>query len=242
MPIKNRDWKPLVIFGCVHIGHESADLKMADRYVQFVKDMDAAVLLLADNHECALPHKGHMMFDQVMKPQEQYEYGCRMFEPIAKNIVGACTGNHAARAAKVAGIDLDKTMAERLGYVSRYHPWQGFTALKVGSVTYRIAFKHGQGAGSNTFQNCVQLSRSFPSADICCSSHTHELATTKRGYWDIVEGQRKFHQITMISTGSLLDYPRYADEAGYAPQSKGFAIAWLNPERPQVSVDVSGQI
>jgi hypothetical protein len=217
---------------------------MAKRYVDFVKQTDGLALLLADNHECAIPanKRPYMMLEQNMTPQEQYEYGLELFRPIARNIIGACTGNHAGRAQQAAGIDLDRTMADRLGYLNRYHPWQGFVGARVGKVEYKIAFKHGQGAGSNTFQNCVQLARSYPSADICAASHTHELATTKRGFWDITKRQRKVHEVTYISTGSLLDYPTYADEAGYSPQVKGFAIAWLHPEEIHVEVDTSGRI
>ncbi len=53
---------------------------------------------------------------------------------------------------------------------------------------------------------------------------------------------KKLHEVTFIITGSLLDYPVYADQAGYSPQPKGFAIAWLNPREKHVSVDVSGKL
>jgi len=234
--------KPVVCFACVHVGHEDADLAMAQRYVQWVKKNDAYALLLADNHECALPHKGHMMFSQNMKPQEQLDYGIQLFRPIAKNIIGACTGNHAARAKKVAGIDLDKVMADRLGYLHCYFPHQGFIEAQVGKQSYRIAFKHGNGVGSDTFRNCKDLLRAYPAVDICVTSHTHQLATTKHNYWDMINGKRQKHEVTFVTSGSLLNYPEYADEAGYAPQTKGFAIIWLDPRERHVSVDVSGRI
>jgi len=234
-------FKPLVIFGCVHIGHEDADLKLAKKYVEWVKEHNAYALLLADNHECALPHKGHMMFTQNMKPQEQYEYGIELFSPIAKNIVGACTGNHALRAKKVAGIDLDKCMSDKLGYSNRYYPHQGFITLKVGSQRYNIAFKHGTGVGSNIFGNTVALLRSYPSADIVCASHSHQLSHTITGYWDVINSSRVIHTVHHIVTGSMLNYPDYADEAGYTPQPKGFAILWLHSyNKKDTYVDISG--
>lgn len=234
--------KPIVVFGCVHIGHENADMKMAKRYVEFVKSENGMALLLADNHEMALPHKGHMMYSQNMNPTQQYEYGIELFKPIVKNIIGACTGNHTARAKKVCGLDPDKLMADKLGYLDRYYPHQGFINVKVGTQDYSIAFKHGSGVGSNSFGNCMQLAKAYPGADICCTSHTHEMSTTKRGYWKIKKGERVFHETTYVVTGSLLDYPEYADEAGYLPQPKGFAIIWLNPKEHSVIVDVSGRI
>lgn len=237
-----KGYKPLVIFGCVHIGHKDADLAMAHRYVDWVKKHDAYALLLADNHECALPHKAHMMFDQDKTPQEQYEYGLELFAPIAKNIVGACTGNHAGRAQKVAGIDFDRIMAERLGYLSKYRVWDGLVSVKVERMDYKIAFMHGKEVGSNTFGNCLNLMRKYPAADICASSHTHRIAHASDAFWDVEDVARKAHPVEWISTGSLLNFPRYADEAGYRPQKKGFAIAWLSAEKRDVNVDTSGHI
>lgn len=235
-------YKPLVVFGCVHIGHKDADLAMAQRYINFVKKNDAYALLIADNHECALPHKGHMMFDQNLTIQEQYEYGLDLFAPIAKNIVGACTGNHAARAQKVAGFDLDRSMAKSLGYLDRYRQWEGLVAVKVGSVQYKIAFKHGKEVGANHFGNCLDLMKKYPSADICAASHTHRLASGWDAFWDVEGENRKAHPVALVSTGSLLNYPRYADEAGYRPQKKGFAILWLNSKERDIFPDTSGRI
>lgn len=215
---------------------------MAKRYVDFCKRRDALVLLLADNHECAVPRKGHMMLDQNLTPQEQLDYGCELFWPIRKQVIGACTGNHAARALKDSGLEMDKIMADRLGYSKNYFPWQGFVSAKVGKKTYKIAFKHGNGSGSDTFRNAKTLSRAFPTADICATSHTHQLAHTQAGFWDVKEGRRVGHWVHLISTGSLLNFPNYADQAYYAPQPKGFAISYLYPDEHRVDVDTSGKI
>jgi predicted phosphodiesterase len=237
-----RGYKPLVVFGCVHVGHKDADLDMAHRYVNWVKKHDAYALLLADNHECALPHKGHMMFEQNLTPQEQLDYGINLFAPIAKNIVGACTGNHAARAQKVAGVDFDKIMADRLGYSKNYRAWDGLVSAKVGKIEYKIAFMHGREVGANTFGNCLNLMRKYPSADICATSHTHRIAHASDAFWDVQGSIRRAHPVEWISTGSLLNFPRYADEAGYRPQKKGFAVAFLSGDRRDVQVDTSGVI
>jgi hypothetical protein len=215
---------------------------MAQRYVDWVKKNDAYALLLADNHECALPHKGHMMFDQNKTPQEQYEYGLELFAPIAKQIVGACTGNHAGRAQKVAGIDFDRIMAERLGYLARYRVWDGLISVRVEKMEYKIAFTHGKEVGANTFGNCLNMMRKYPSADICATSHTHRMAHASDAFWDVEKTSRRAHPVEWISTGSLLNFPRYADEAGYRPQKKGFAIAWLSGGQRDVYVDTSGRI
>lgn len=217
-------------------------MALAQRYVDFVKKHDGYALLLADNQECAVPRKAWMMFEQDKTPQEQLDYGIKLFGPIAKNIVGACTGNHANRAYHDAGLEMDRTMAQTLGYEKCFFPFQGFVRLRVGKVTYKIAFKHGSNAGADIFRNCKQLLTNFPTADICATSHTHVLATTQVGHWTFEGERRKLKHVTFVSTGSLLNYPRYADEAGYQPQPKGFAILWLHPESYGVHVDVSGNV
>lgn len=236
-------YKPLVIMGCIHIGHRNADLKLAQKYVDFVKKNNAVVLLLSDNFENAIPQKAHMMFSQNMTPQEQLDYGEELFYPIRKNIVGLVQGNHSGRTRKESGIDMDYELAKHLGIKKAYNPNQGFVVIKAGKVNYGVAYKHGTGFGINTFGNTLTLMRQFPSADICAGSHTHELATTSRGFWDIDKnGKRVRHDVTLVNTGSLLDFPSYADEAYYAPQRKGFAILYLNMKTKEVLVDVSGKI
>jgi hypothetical protein len=233
---------PLVIFGCIHIGMKDADLTLAQRYVNFVKNNDGLALLLADNHECAVPRKAHMMYEQNISPQEQLEYGIEMFRPIRKQIIGACTGNHALRARKETSLDMDKIMADELGYIHRYHPYQGFVAPRIGKHEYRIAFKHGSGTGHNIFLNCMQLLRSYPGADICASSHLHKNALTVHGYWDVQDGARVIHPVFFVTTGATLNFPRYADEAGYPPQPKGFPILWLGRDEFRIKADLVGEV
>ena len=233
---------PLVLFGCVHIGHKNADLGMAQRYVDWAKDTGAYCLLLSDNFENAIPQKAHMMFDQVIEPSEQIDYGEKLFMPIKSQIMGLVQGNHSNRTRKEAGLDMDRELAIRLGIRNRYNPNQGFTALKAGKNYYSVAYRHGTGFGSNTFGNCLALMRTFPTADICAASHTHETATTSRGFWDVVKGKKVQREVTLINTGSLMDYPKYADQAYYSPNKKGFAIAWLGKQDKEVIVDVSGVI
>ena len=240
--LAKEDYIPLVLFGCVHIGHKNADMDMAKQYVTWAKQNGAYALLLSDNFENAVPQKAFMMYDQMIDPEEQIDYGEELYRPIAKQIMGLVQGNHSNRTRKEAGLDMDRQLAIRLGIRQRYFPNQGYVALKAGKNHYSVAFRHGTGVGSNTFGNCINLMRAFPTADICAASHTHETATTTRGFWDVVKGKRVQREVTLINTGSLMNYPRYADQAYYAPNKKGFAIAWLGKKNKEVIVDASGVI
>jgi len=215
---------------------------MAKAYIDFIRKNDGFCILLADNHECAVPRKAWMMFEQNMTPQEQLDYSVKMFEPIKRNIVGAVTGNHAWRAYHDAGIEMDKEMMSRLGILHHYYGFQGFVEIPYGNQTYRVVFCHGNNAGKNVFANCEKMNAAYPNGDIYASSHTHILAATTKQTWQYKQGKLQLKQYYYVSTGSLLNYPLYAGQALYQPQVKGFAIAWIYPDRYFVDIDVSGQI
>jgi len=235
--------KPVVFFGCVHVGAKTADMDMAKRYVDFVRKTDGFAILLADNHECAVPRKAHMMFEQDLTPQEQLDYSVELFKPIKRNIKGAVTGNHAWRAYHDAGLEMDKEMMARLGILQHYYRFQGHVELHHGSQKYRVIFAHGNNIGTNVFRNCEKLKSQYPTGDIFAASHAHVLAHTPREIRDFdKKGNPILRRIEFISTGSLLNTPLYAEIAMYEPQPKGFAIAWLHGDEHWVDVDASGKI
>ncbi len=232
----------MVFFGCVHIGAKTADIELGKKYIDFVRETDGFALLLADNHECAVPRKAHMMFEQDLTPQEQLDYSVEFFKPIRRNIKGAVTGNHAWRAYHDSGLEMDKEMMARLGLSHYYFRFQGHADLLVGSQRYRVVFAHGNNIGRNAFTNCEKLMAQYPTADIFAASHAHVLATRPTQIKDFNKiGTPILRDVHFISTGSLLDTPLYAEIAMYQPQPKGFAIAWLYPDEKMVVVDVSGK-
>jgi hypothetical protein len=230
--------KPIVFFGCVHVGAKTADMEMAKAYVEFVRKRDGYAILLADNHECAVPRKAHMMFEQDQTPQEQLDYSVDLYYPIRRNIKGAVTGNHAWRAYHDAGIEVDKEMMARLGILKHYFRIQGAVELPVGEERYRIAFAHGNNIGSDVFRNCRKLNDQYPRADIFAASHAHILSSLPTQYRDFNgRGGVTLKNVSYISTGSMLNTPLYAEIAMYKPQPKGFAVAWLFPNDHRVDVD-----
>lgn len=218
-------------------------MKMAKEYVDFVRQSDGYALLLADNHECAVPRKAHMMFEQDLTPQEQLDYSVELYSPIKRNIKGAVTGNHAWRAYHDAGIELDKEMMARMGILHHYYRIQGQIELSIGKCNYRFVFSHGNNIGSNVFRNCDKLNYQYPTTDIVAASHAHIMAHTSTQFRDFdKKGRPVLHKVDYITTGSLLDQPLYGEIALYKPQPKGFSVAWLHPTEQLVFVDTSGKI
>lgn len=215
---------------------------MAKEYVDFVCQSDGLAFLLADNHECAVPRKAHMMFEQDLTPQEQLDYSIELFKPIRRNIKGSVTGNHAWRAYHDSGLEMDKIMMQSLGLPHQYFGWQGYVDQPIGDQRYRIVFAHGNNVGRNMFLNCEKMNTSYPTGDIFATSHTHYLGSTPRKFWDFKGGRRISRDVEYVSTGSLLDQPLYALQAMYQPQKKGFAICWLGSKDRVIFPDTSGLI
>lgn len=230
--------KPIVFFGCLHIGAKTTDLELGKKYVDLVRKHDGFAVLLADNHECAVPRKAHMMFEQDLTPQEQLDYSVEFYKPIKHNIIGAVTGNHAWRAYHDSGLEMDKEMMARLGRSGYYYRIKGAIEIHYGSQKYRIVFAHGNNSNNDIFRNCKILNAEYPTADIFVASHTHYLSylpTTSRDFDG--KGNSVLRDVSYISTGSMLNTPLYAEIAGYRPQPKGFAVAWIYPNEYRVDVD-----
>lgn len=230
--------KKLVLIGCVHIGMKSANLDWFKDYVKMAQDRDTSLLLLGDLFENAIPSRGEgMMFEQNLTPDEQIETAAELLAPVSHKIVGCVTSNHSERTYKEVGINMDKRLLRELGVKdSVYKGQQGIVSF----AGKRIVFSHGTGAGSNTWGDANKLLKIYPTADIIALSHKHELEQHWNGNFDITaNGSRIPKFIPFVRTGSLMQYPRYAQRELYSPQKPGFAIIDFL-EDGQLKIDTNG--
>lgn len=224
--------KNLVLFGCLHAGSKAANPQWAKDYVAKSIALNASVLLLGDLFENAIPSRGEgMMFEQNLTPDEQIEKVAELLYPIKNRIIGSVTSNHSERTYKEVGINMDKRLLRELGVKDNvYKGQQGI----VNFAGKKVVFSHGNGAGSNTWADANKLLKIYPTADIIALSHKHELEQHWHGNFDITpKGHRVQKFIPFVRTGSLMEYPRYAQRELYTPQKPGFAI---------ISVEDSGKI
>lgn len=215
--------KKLIVFGCVHVGSKSANLQWFKDYVELAKDKDTSILLLGDNFENAIPSRGEgMTFEQDLIPDEQMDTVGAILEPVKHKIVGCVTSNHSERTYKEAGINMDKRLLKELKVKdSIYKGQQGVIAF----AGKKIVFAHGSGAGSNTWADANKLLKIYPTADIITVSHKHELEQHWHGNFELTaNGSRRSKFVPFVRTGSLMQYPRYAQKELYTPQKPGFAI------------------
>ncbi len=229
--------KKLVIIGCVHSGAKAADIVDFMDYIDLAKEPNTYLLILGDLFENAIPSRGEgMVFEQDLAPQEQLDEVFRILFPVKDKIIGACTSNHSERTWKDCGIDLDRELYQRLGiYHKVYKGLQGVVAFE----GFKIAFAHGNGSGDN-WNDAKKLFAIYPTSDIICVSHRHEMQSKWYGNYTLntkCEKQEKF--VLFVRTGGLMGWARYAQRELYQPQKPGFAMLYFL-EDGSVRADING--
>lgn len=235
---KGDSMKKLVLIGCVHVGMKSANLQWFKDYVGMAKDKDTSLLLLGDLFENAIPSRGEgMVFEQNLTPDEQIDTVAEILSPVKNKIIGCVTSNHSERTYKEVGINMDKRLLRELGLKDSLYKGQQGVVPFAGKL---IAFTHGAGSGSNSWGDAKKMLQMYPQADIIALSHKHELTQTWVGNFSLSSnGSRTPKFVPLVRTGSLMEYPRYAQRELYSPQKPGFAvIEFLNDGK--LSIDTNG--
>lgn len=229
--------KRLVLIGCGHIGSKSSNPAKLKQYVDLAEDQDTYLGILGDVFENAITARGEgMMNDQNLTPDEQLDEADRILCPHKDKIVFACTSNHSRRTYKEVGVDLDKQLYKRLGL--REGIYQGLQGVAVFEGK-KIAFAHGGGAGEN-WSDAKKLFAVYPTADIVCVSHRHEMTSKWYGCVALDQLGRKTKRYPLfVRTGGLMDWAPYAQEALYSPQKPGFSQLFFMPDG-KVRVDTNG--
>lgn len=176
------------------------------------------------------------MFEQGLTPEEQIDEIDRILRPMKDKIVGACTSNHSRRTWKEVGIDIDRQLYKRLGIRNGiYKGLQGVIVFE----GKRIAFAHGHGSGDN-WNDAKKLFAIYPTADIVCVSHRHEMTTKWHGNFTIDgRGCRTKKFVLFARTGGLMSWAEYAQQELYTPQKSGFTSLFFLPDGT-VRADING--
>jgi hypothetical protein len=230
--------KKLILVGCVHAGAKAANLDWFGEYCNKAKDPNTSLLLLGDLFENAIPARGEgMMWEQDLTPDEQLEKIAAYLDPVRDKIVGCVTSNHSERSYKEAGLNLDKRLLRELGVKdSVYKGLQGVSVF----AGHKIAYAHGHGSGANVWGDAKRLLQLYPEADMIALSHKHELSATWHGNFRLGSaGSKIVKYVPFVRTGSLMQYPRYAQRELYSPQKPGFTEVTFKDDG-SVSINMDG--
>lgn len=227
----------LVLIGCAHIGAKAAEVQNLKDHVDLAQEKNTYLLVLGDVFENAIPSRGEgMMFEQSLSPEDQLDEADRIFRPYKHKIIGACTSNHSRRSYKEVGIDIDKQLYKRIGCRDGiYKGLQGVVAFG----GKKIAFAHGNGSGEN-WNDAKKLFAIYPTADIICTSHRHEMTSKWHGNYTLDSKGRKTKKFVLfVRTGGLMGWAEYAQEELYTPQKPGFSALYFLADGT-VRADING--
>lgn len=228
----------ILLVGCVHAGAKAANIDWFKQYINVAKTKKQRIILLGDLLEMATPGRGEgMMWEQDATGDEQMEEITEILRPVADQIDAAVTSNHSERAWKETGIIPEKWILKAIGVKdSVYKGQQGVVVIE----GKKIVVAHGHGSGSNEWGDAKKLLSTYPTADIIALSHKHELQMKWHGNIKLTEdGKMVKKYVPFVRTGSLMDWPKYAQKELYTPQKPGFAYITLGSEG-RINVNVDG--
>lgn len=237
-----KDKAHVVIFSDVHIGADAFNLELFEKYLKKVKALDAYIILAGDILEFAVPtHIPESMFEQVLTPQQQYEYARDLLSDFKENIIFACSGNHEWRSYKKTGVDISKQLAESLGCF--YSPSGGYVVMRVGKQEYKFAVYHGSSGGQvNIWAELEKRWAVVHDADLVAAGHIHHLAHKAIPKIRLRDGKETRDYVHFVRTGSFITEPLYSQMAMYSPTLDGAPIISLDSKRHFIQVDVTGEV
>lgn len=232
----------VVIFSDIHIGQAAFNKALFERYLEYVNEIDAYVILGGDLMEFAIPvHMPQTMFDQILSVQDQIDSIEEYLMPIKDRVIYLTAGNHENRQWKKTGTDVSRNLAEKLGCF--YNKEGGFVKLRVGKQLYTFSVFHGSSNGSSNIWNEPEKRWQFmPQTDLMAVGHIHHLAHKAVPKFHVDDdGNRGRRYVHFVRTGSFLTNANYALEVGYHPTLDGAPVITLDAKTHRISVDASGE-
>jgi len=224
--------------GDFHFGSSQCDLSLIKEKVEEIRGKNKKGVLayavgMGDLTENALCESLGDTYGSA-DPEDEIDGVVELLSPIKDYLLFILEGNHSQRTRRVAGLRVDRIIAQRLGV--HYFGYSAVLSIKVNRVNYVGYFHHLEGGGTTEGAkvNAIQkLVRIFPLADFYVGAHGHLLDVHKnRCYYFDPKGKNfqrlKAKQRTFVLSGSSLNWSEsYAEAKLHPPADKGFATIRL---------------
>jgi len=167
----NDNYAELILFGDLHLGYPTCNLKKAKATLDYALEKKAHVLVMGDMMESGLTSSvGNSVYRQTLNPQKQMEAVIELLTPLAKAglIIGYHEGNHEVRITNATGIDISKIIARILGV-----PYLGYACwsiLSVNGTRYTMYSQHGVSGArfKHTKLKAIMDQAAWINSDILC--------------------------------------------------------------------------
>lgn len=244
------------IFSDLHIGSKRCDFKTIQQRVERVKaNENVFAIILGDVCNTALKNSKSDVYEEALKPKEQLNQACMLFEPIKDKILGICQGNHENRIDKETNIDILYLMARQLGIENKYGAVSCLLFIRFGKqknnkkarsytsgrkLCYSLYMTHGSGGGGTTGAKANQLEKrgNIVDSDIVCIGHTHLPLTFRTASYkcDPQNNSAYLKEQVFVNASATLDPEDYAEKVGLRPSSKTSPVIILDGHYKNVLV------
>jgi hypothetical protein len=236
----------VLLLNDLHIGAESADLKLLDRAIKFASDNreNTRILLNGDLIEGVTKLSKGEIYTQRLSPKEQIDFVVDKLEPV-KDLIDAFTiGNHDWRIEAETSIDIVEMVSRYLGIRSKYVGSRGILGFNVNGNNYSVDMHHGTGGGgtvASVENNMKRLWKSDSDVMYCGHWHKEFAKPIKRFAIDYVNQVVREDKRWLVCGNTILNTAEYAIRGGYEEgfpsqsvlklsgksQSKGIEVEWI---------------
>lgn len=229
----------------LHLGHIAFDEKEFNRYVRWVlAKPNRYVFGIGDYIECATSARnpGKALTSQILSAGKQIEKYLDFVECINDRYIAITEGNHEHRVyGSGSEIDITETaIAPRIG--THYLGWQGWVRLRFNKkVSYWNYLKHGPKRGGSTnpkfhLDRVIERQGYGTQADVVIMGHNHIKYKHPYSFINIVGSYIYLHKCWGIRSGGFLNFPKYAEDAGYRPAEVGSPIVRYYTKKKKIIV------
>jgi len=222
----NLDLKAVNLYpiGDWHIGSRQSFPRFIKELVnRIAADPEARWVSMADLIENAVVGSKSDVYLAESNPEKQVEDVVELLAPIKDKCLFMIPGNHSARTMRLAGIDPDKVIADRLGVPFHRYSVLATMVMRKLPPTRRVTcyFHHGHGGGSTPGGkiNATAKARLIaPNSDAVFVGHTHITSREPVTFFDAGTKGLMRRNVYNYTIGSALTYKEsYAEEKMYRP-------------------------
>lgn len=243
IPVIHRDYSnydKLKVYpmGDFHLGSPYHDADKLDEWLAWMRDTPNATMLnTGDNFNAAILGSKSDVYAEVGTVDDAMEVFEEKLTPLAEagRIDVLTGGNHEARIYRATGIDPMRSIARHLGVP--HYEGAAVIVYHVGDVEYIFWVRHGTGnAPAST--NAVTRAGYVALADFYITGHTHRQQVVLDDFFIMEDGVMSKRPRRYVTSGSFVNYERYAAERGYAPSHTGAPRIHLDGRRKDAHVSI----
>lgn len=228
----------IMFVGDIHWGSPECDVNLLKENLKYCVDNEIFVITTGDLLECGTRYSvGSSVYTQL-NPQKQLDDIYTLLLPLKEKglLLNIMSGNHESRVVKETGIDVSKSLSDRLGV--EYSGDSCWFDIKCGKVKYLFYVTHGYGSASTItgkLNRIWKIAETFE-CDLLAMGHVHELSD----FHKIKETVRYGHEIKketmLLITGHYLCYDdrSYARTASMTIGKIGSPIIHLNDNEKKI--------